>query len=256
MLRRNVRSAFVAGAYVFPGGALDPEDGEPAVLDRLDGLDLDAAARQLGREDAAALWVAAIREPFEEAGVLLARDAQDGGLVGEAPTTVGWLDADRRALLDGGRTLLDIVVERDLVLDAGALAPVARWITPPGAPRRYDTWFFVTAAPDGHAYVHDDDETVASEWLTPSDALARAREREIDLIYPTFRSLQVLARFDDVSSLLDAIAARWQAASPWRDESPGNGWMLDLPKGEDDDREAAANSVRTGRRARAANGVG
>jgi len=174
--------------------------------------------------------------------------AHSGGLVGDAPTTPGWLDVDRRAILDGERTLLDVVVERDLVLDGGALTPVARWITPPGAPRRYDTWFFVTAAPDGHAYVHDDDETVASEWLTPNDALARAREREIDLIYPTFRSLQVLSRFDGVAELLDAIAARWRAASPWRDESPDNGWMLDLPKGEDDEREAAANSVRTGRR--------
>ncbi len=98
-----------------------------------------------------------------------------------------------------------------------------------GGPRRYDTWFFVAAAPEGHVYEHDDDETVASVWMRPADALARARANEIDLIYPTFRALQVLAGFGRSADLLAALARAWRDdPQPMREVAPDQGWMLHL----------------------------
>src|SRR5581483_2715225 len=133
MLRRSPRSAFVAGAYVFPGGAVDDEDAEPAMLRRCHGRDPADADRMLATPGALRFWVAAIRESFEEAGVLLARDGAGNPVDVDAP------------VLDG----------HGAVLDAGALAPIGHWITPAPAPRRYDTWFFVAPAPEGHVYEHD-----------------------------------------------------------------------------------------------------
>src|SRR5262249_5668208 len=161
------------GASVFPGGAVDPEDRAPALLASVDGVAPADADARLGEAGALGRWVAAIRESFEEAGVLLARDAAAGRpLLGRDRETsrLASLDADRRALLAGERTFTDVVTARAAVLDAGELVPVARWITPAGAPRRYDTWFFVAPAPTGHAYLHDDVEAVASEWVRPGTA--------------------------------------------------------------------------------------
>jgi 8-oxo-dGTP pyrophosphatase MutT (NUDIX family) len=206
----------------------------------------DADAR-LGGPGALGFWVAAIRESFEEAGVLLARDRTLGDLVvSDAPV----LDAERRRLIAGERPFVEIVRGLGVVLDAGALAPFARWITPSGPPRRFDTWFFVAAAPEGHVYEHDDDETVASTWLGPADALEQAREGEIELIYPTFRSLQTLARFDRAEDVLDAVHAVWRDSDrPMRMVNPGQGWVLDLP-GTDDDADAIRHSTTSAGRAR------
>ena len=103
-----------------------------------------------------------------------------------------------------------LLVAAGLVLDGGSLRVLSHWITPSPAPRRYDTWFFVAAAPSDHAYVHDDDETVASEWVTADDALERGRRREIDLIYPTYRTLQVIGRFASCADLFAALDDAWR----------------------------------------------
>lgn len=229
MLRRNLRSVFVAGAYVFPGGAVDALDADPATLAFVDGSDADVADARLGTDGAIRFAVAAIRESFEEAGVLLARDEQTGRSVVVTADVASEIDADRRRVIGGTRSLADVARSRGLTLDAGALVPVARWITPPGGPRRYDTWFFVAPAPEGHAYDHDNDETIASVWVRPEEALARARARELELIYPTFRSLQMLAGFESTTDLLDAVRATWRDRPvPLRTENPGQGWMLDV----------------------------
>jgi 8-oxo-dGTP pyrophosphatase MutT (NUDIX family) len=229
MLRRNLRSAFVAGAYVFPGGAVDDDDRQAPLLGLVDGLDAATADSLLG-VDAGALgfWVAAIRESFEEAGVLLARDATTGTAV--APDLVAALAPFRPKVACGDHSFADLVGSRGLVLDAGPLRVFAHWITPQPAPRRYDTWFFVAPAPPGHAYEHDEDETVASEWVRPGDALARARRAELELIYPTFRSLQALARFPTTADLLAAVDATWRGPPPaLRVMNPGQGWQIRLP---------------------------
>jgi hypothetical protein len=115
----------------------------------------------------------------------------------------------------GEHSFVEMVQDEDLVLDVGALHLFSHWITPAGAPRRYDTWFFVAAAPDGHAYRHDDGETVASVWIRPGDALERAEDGELELILPTIRNLEQLARFPSARDLLDAVRdANSRSAQP------------------------------------------
>ncbi len=128
-------------------------------------------------------WVAAVRETFEEAGVLLARTAATGELVDPAEPRLAKL---RDELNAGAITFQDLIESEDLVLDVAGLHAFSHWITPEGAPRRYDTRFFLAAAPDGHAYLHDETETVASHWLRPADALVAsdARRPRADLPDP------------------------------------------------------------------------
>jgi 8-oxo-dGTP pyrophosphatase MutT (NUDIX family) len=209
MLRRTLDAEFMGGAYVFPGGAVDAGDRAPELLGRCHGRDDSAASTQLGlHAGGMGFWVAAIREAFEEAGVLLARSAATGRPVDlDDPAAAARLDAARWALGRGERPFVEIVVDEDLVLDAGALHVFSHWITPPESPRRFDTWFFVAAAPEGHAYLHDDSETVASVWTRPAAALAGAERGELDIIFPTMRNLEQLARFRSARELLDTVTA-------------------------------------------------
>jgi 8-oxo-dGTP pyrophosphatase MutT (NUDIX family) len=209
MLRRNLAVEFMGGAYVFPGGAVDADDRAPELLDRCHGRDDSSASTQLGlHAGGMGFWVAAIREAFEEAGVLLARSAATGRPVDlDDPSVADRLDAARRSVGAGERPFLEVVEDEDLWLDAGALHLFSHWITPAASPRRYDTWFFVAAAPEGHAYLHDDSETVGSVWIRPKDALARAERGELEIIFPTMRNLEQLARFATAGELLDAVSA-------------------------------------------------
>jgi 8-oxo-dGTP pyrophosphatase MutT (NUDIX family) len=208
MLRRNLEADFMGGAYVFPGGAVDVDDRAPELLARCHGRDDAAASAALGLPAGGlGFWVAAVREAFEEAGVLLARSAATGRPVDlDDPARAARIDVARRSVGRGERPFLEVVSEEDLLLDAGALHLFSHWITPAGAPRRYDTWFFGAAAPHGHAYLHDESETVASVWVQPGDALDRAERGELELIFPTIRSLEQLARFTTARDLLDAVS--------------------------------------------------
>lgn len=240
MLRRTLNAAFVAGAYVFPGGAVDADDRSADTLSLVAAPTPAEADARLGTDQALGFWVAAIRESFEEAGVLLACDASSGEPISGDRDSFA---ADRLRLASGDASFPSIVRERGAVLDAGALAPFAHWITPEGNPRRYDTWFFVAAAPEGHVYEHDDTETVASEWIEPSVALERARTREIELIYPTFRSLQMLAHFDSSAAVLEAVRAVWaERSDPMLTVNPEQGWVVDLP-GVDHGRDGVADAI-------------
>lgn len=205
MLRRNLNADWVGGAYVFPGGAVDAGDRAPAVLARCPDLDDASASAQLGL-DAGGLgfWVAGVRETFEEAGVLLARSAATGALVDPTSPRLG---TRRDELNTGSLTFAAFLEDEDLTLDVGSMHVVSHWITPEGNHRRYDTWFFVSAAPDGHAYLHDDGETVASIWIRPADALAASDRGELDLIFPTRKNLETLGQFEHAQDLLDVIPA-------------------------------------------------
>jgi 8-oxo-dGTP pyrophosphatase MutT (NUDIX family) len=256
MLRRNSRSVFAGGAHVFPGGALDDDDRHPELQDRCLGLDELAAARRLEPSPAPrAFWIAAIRETFEEAGVLLARAAATGEPIDMSePALAEAATRARRALLAGEARFLDVVRELDVLLDAGALEVAGRWITPEGAVRRYDTWFFVAAAPVGHAYAPDDEETVASSWVVPVDALAQAAAGELDLVYPTIRMLQVLGRLGTAADLLDAYHRAWRdLPAPLRVANGHQGWLVQVPglevELEADHADAQARGSRRLRRA-------
>jgi 8-oxo-dGTP pyrophosphatase MutT (NUDIX family) len=242
MQRRNPASTFVPGAYVFPGGRVDPGDADP----RLPAAGFDAAGADAacGGPGAVRYFVAAVREAFEEAGVLLARHRGDATPFDAETDPIGLAAARARLLREQG-DLASELDALDAVLDLGALVPFGRWITPVGAPKRYDTWFFVASAPDGHTYAHDDvatGEMVASEWVRPADALARARAGGIELIYPTIRSLLVLARFRSAAAVVAAARARWHRPAPLRVMDPDGGWQLDLTT----DFEHAADDAASG----------
>jgi 8-oxo-dGTP pyrophosphatase MutT (NUDIX family) len=232
MLRRNLSSVFVAGAYVFPGGAVDAQDRGDAMRQLVGGVDDATASSHLGLgAGGLGFWVAAIRESFEEAGVLLARDATSGEHA--SPEVVDGLGSVRAAVAAGERSFAEVVRDSGLVLDGGCLRVFGHWITPSPAPRRYDTWFFLAPGPVGHAYVHDDLETIASTWVRPADALERARRNELELIYPTYRSLEGLSRFDTVDELFAAVDRAWaDPATALRPFENGRAWQVRLPGDE------------------------
>jgi 8-oxo-dGTP pyrophosphatase MutT (NUDIX family) len=208
MLRRNLRSDFVGGAYVFPGGAVDDHDRHQDLGPVCCGRTDDEASRQLGVADGGlAFWVAAIRECFEEAGVLLAYNG-DGSLVRLDDDRLSRRFGEHRRAVDRGeRRLVDICADEHLQLAVDDMYYFSHWITPEGAPRRYDTRFFVTRAPEAQVALHDDREVIANLWIRPSDALERHRAGELEMIFPTVRSLVALSRFDTADEALAAAAA-------------------------------------------------
>ena len=209
MLKRNLNSDFVGGAYVFPGGAVDPADAEVAVAQRCPDLDDVEASRRLGLAvGGLAFWVAAIRESFEEAGVLLARHADGRRLDLSGPGTAERFAGHRDDVDNERRTIAEIAVQEDLHLDVGQLHYFSRWITPLGAHRRYDTRFFVCAAPEGQEVVEDSRELIGTQWLTPAEALRRHDAGDITMIFPTVRTLVALSRFDRADAVLDHARAQ------------------------------------------------
>ena len=227
MMRRNPRSAFVPGAHVFPGGKVDPGDGDPAVLVGATGPDDAVADACLGRTGARRFWVAAVREAFEETGVLLARRVDGSTFVPDVRERTA-LAAARTAVLAGDVTLVSVLADLGLVLDLHGLVPIAHWITPEASDRRYDTWFFVALSPAGHDPVHADGEMVESDWSAPDEVLRRARARRVELIYPTVRTLLLARRYPTGSALVAAARERWDRPDPWRVMNPDQGWQLDL----------------------------
>ena len=208
MLRRNLQSVFVGGAYVFPGGAVDEEDSHTDLGPVCSGRTDAEASELLGvAEGGLAFWVAAVRECFEEAGVLLAYDAS-GTVLSLADAAVERrFVAHRRAVDTGRRRLVDVCLEEGLFLAVDRIHYFSHWITPLGAPRRYDTRFFVTEAPAEQVPLHDSRETIAGLWTRPADALARYAAGELDLIFPTIRNLEAIGRFERSADLLAAAAA-------------------------------------------------
>lgn len=204
MLKRNAKSEFVPSTFVFPGGAVDDADrndpGLPAVCMGLD----DAAASRLLKvaRGGLAYWVAAVRECFEEAGVLLAND--DSGPVSMADDEVHErFEAYRKRVYAGEQRLADVVASEGLRLDLDDLRYVSHWITPVGPPKRFDTRFFLATMPEDQRPVHDGGETVESVWIRPVDALRLADEGQFSMIMPTIANLEPLA---DLLSVAEALA--------------------------------------------------
>ncbi len=209
MLRRNLASEFVAGAYVFPGGSVDPEDHGPEVEALCRGRSDAQASAVLGvASGGLAYWVGALRECFEESGVMLARHRSgDSGAGGDLldmsdPAVAARFAALRDAVNDGRMGLLDICRREDLVLAVDAVHYVSHWITPELAPRRYDTRFFITAAPSGQVASHDDTETIATIWIRPTEALSLESAGEIELLSPTIANLRSIEGFSSTGEVM------------------------------------------------------
>lgn len=212
MLRRHIESDFVGGAYVFPGGKVDDDDRSTAAGDASTGRDDGEASDLLGVGDGGlAFWVAALRECFEEAGVLLAYPAEAAPGSALLDLTEEWarvrLATGRAELNSGAVRFLDLLHRLQLRLAVDRVHYFSHWITPEGAPKRYDTRFFVAALPPDQVPVHDDHETVDTVWVRPDEALARAAAGEFDLIFPTMKNLEAISRFTTSADLLAAAAA-------------------------------------------------
>jgi 8-oxo-dGTP pyrophosphatase MutT (NUDIX family) len=196
MVKRHHQIDFASGALVFPGGKAHEGDSDPRWRELSTGWEEGGGAEQ-------ALRICAIREAFEESGVLLAR----------TPDGLPWCAEPRalqvrEAVAKGERSFLDLVAELGLRLDLGAMTVYARWITPSPMPKRFDTWFFIATAPSDQLAACDGWETVDAEWIAPAEALRLAQSGARKIIFPTRMNLQLLAESRSVAQALAAAKAR------------------------------------------------
>ncbi len=209
MLRRNLAAEFSAGAYVFPGGSVDPGDRGPAAQALCRGRTDAEASAILGIDSGGlAFWVAALRECFEEAGVMLA-GTPDGAHPGRTvpldtsdPEVAERFAGHRRALNEGRTGLIQLCEQENLVLPVDAVHYVSHWITPQLSPRRYDTRFFITAAPPHQVAQHDHGETIATVWVRPTEALAGSAGGEVELLPPTLANLRNIESFRSTDEVM------------------------------------------------------
>ncbi|MFH8726413.1 NUDIX hydrolase [Streptomyces termitum] len=199
MLRRRTSMAFAGGAYAYPGGGVDPRDEQPV---RWAGPPLEEWAARLGLDDPAqaqAVVCAAVRETFEEAGVLLAGETGEG-VVGDT-TGEDW-ERDRRALVARELSFADFLDRRGLALRSDLLGAWARWITPEFEARRYDTWFFVAVLPEGQRTRDVSGEADRTVWIRPADAAAGYDRGELTMMPPTIATLRSLQPADTAAEAL------------------------------------------------------
>lgn len=201
MLRRQRSMAFAPGAYVFPGGSVDLRDADEEVAWAGPGVEHWGEVFDAPPELARALVCAAVRETFEESGVLLAGPSADTVV---ADTTGDDWEADRQALLDRSVSLAELLARRELILRSDLLRPWARWITPAVEPRRFDTRFFAAALPPGQRPREVGGEASAVEWISPAAALEAGRAGRIQLWLPTAITLAELAEHSDAAGVLAA----------------------------------------------------
>ncbi|MGE0877105.1 MAG: NUDIX hydrolase [Acidimicrobiia bacterium] len=204
LMRRSLTASFVAGAFVFPGGRLDPQDHDPRWADFGVGLSSPDADQRLGTVTGGlAYWVAALREAFEECGVLLAVDAGGEVLSLADPATAERFLAYRHAVYRHDISFLDLMATEGLRLSFDRVSYLTRRITPDRSPKRFDTRFFLARVPDGQFAVHDDYELIESLWMRPDEALDRGSRGEMLIIEPTRDSLEFLLDGGSVDELLD-----------------------------------------------------
>jgi len=220
MVVRHHEIDTASGASVFPGGKLAAGDGDSVLRAHCDGADgLD--------ETGLALAVAAIRESFEECGVLLARREGETGLL-DAPSVAALQDF-RAPFETGALTMAEFVGTHRLRLACDALVPFARWITPAIVPKRFDTYFYLTIAPADQAALHDGGETVDSIWIRPDTALREANAGTRPIVFPTRLNLMLLAQAASVEAAIAAARAREVVAVQPEIEDRGTGKAVCIP---------------------------
>lgn len=207
MVERSAEANFAPSAYVFPGGQLETADSTPLAAQLSPGLSAAQAAKVLqgANTDAEALGyhVAAIRETFEESGILLAHPGAGG-----APMSADALAKARTEMNQGGLAFLDALAAWHWVLSTERLVYFAHWVTPEAVPKRFDTRFFLAAAPAGMQAAHDAQEVVSTRWITAADALDAAAAKRIHMIEPTVKNLERLAAFGSTQAALDGFSGQ------------------------------------------------
>lgn len=207
MVVRHHRIDFASGALVFPGGKVAQSDRDEKVRERCEGLDgIDGAFLPF--------VVAAIRESFEECGILLARERGSDGLV--PGSRLPELEPYRKPLADDEMSILEFLEKEDLVLACDRVHRYAHWITPEGMPKRFDTHFFIAAAPEDHIALHDGEESVDSVWITAKRAVEEAEEGKWTVIFPTRCNLLMLSESADLAeAIANSKARKIVTVTPW-----------------------------------------
>ncbi len=222
LLRRARSAGFMPNAYVFPGGLVDDGDGSSTMVELWEGLAPEEAQSRLGLHSASlppaiAYFGAAVRETFEETGLLLGcrragpreSDPQGHGVAPAAEdATAAAVAKAREALLAGGRSFARILEELGMRLDGPAFAYVAHWVTPPSVARRYDTRFFACMAPPGARATTDEREAERATWLTPARALALRAEGSLTMIFPTASTLEDCLGLETAADLVSHLRQR------------------------------------------------
>jgi 8-oxo-dGTP pyrophosphatase MutT (NUDIX family) len=204
MVRRHVRSEFVPDVYVFPGGSVKEGDRE---AEAAPGLCIPPTGNHLGETTlGAGLRAAAIRELFEEAGVLLAE--QNGHMLAVGKSQAARFAEHRRRLQQNEATLAAIARQEGLALATDRLTYFAHWITPSPMPKRFDTFFFIAAAPKEQRAAHDQLETTAGTWIAPAEALAQFEEGSFPLVFATIHQLQALGVYASIAAAEERLRSQ------------------------------------------------
>jgi 8-oxo-dGTP pyrophosphatase MutT (NUDIX family) len=221
MVVRHHQIDFASGALVFPGGKADDADFDPGLDEYLDGAMSDP--------DMKAIQVASIREAFEECGVLLARPAGSEQLI--SGERLAELESYRDRLHKSELTILEFLQTENLRLACDRLVHYAHWVTPPMMPKRFDTHFFLAAAPEDHLAVHDGHESVDSVWITPEEAIADAKAGRHTVIFPTLRNIEKLGETNTVADALAAAEASTPVmVLPWTEKREDGNYLCIPPE--------------------------
>lgn len=209
MMERHANTVFAGGMWVFPGGAVDAADDPLAFQDiSIHRSDAQASELMALTSGGLAYYIAAIREAFEEAGILLARDKETRKPLDLTTAAVELrFQQHRDDINDAKRSFIEIIKDEALFLDAGEMHYIARWITPLGPPRRFDARFFIARMPANQNPIHDDGELVHSAWMSPNEIVKQAGAEKMVLMSPTLRMVKNLALFDSAEQVIASAAA-------------------------------------------------
>jgi len=216
MVVRHHQIDFASGALVFPGGKIDKQDADPELAAYCEGADPDPVMR--------AMQIGAIREAFEESGVLLARPQDSDVLISGAALVA--LEAYRTTLHNGEVPLKDFLQREGLRLACDTLVHFAHWVTPKMMPKRFDTHFFIARAPADHVLLHDGHESVDSVWIRPQQVLDDAASKQRTVIFPTLRNVEKLADSDTVDAAIEAAkSTSIVTVTPWTEKRDDGVWL-------------------------------
>lgn len=208
LTRRPEAMPFLGGMYCFPGGTVRREDSSAQAVERCRGLDARQALRIFGAQVSPrqiwGFWVAAIRELFEETGILLAVESSGKGASGEI------LARQHPLLIEGSRSFCALLQQENLYCDLSRLVYFSHWQTPADNPVRFDTRFFLAVSPEEQTPLATSEEVIHSVWLTPDEAIGRSSRGELPIIFPTFASLRTLADFNDLESVVEEFGGRYR----------------------------------------------
>jgi 8-oxo-dGTP pyrophosphatase MutT (NUDIX family) len=206
LLKRQEKSNFFAGNYVYPGGGLEPQDCVPDLHPFCSGLSPGEASKILGGStppgESLGYWVAAVRELFEEAGILLAYSQKRSTFGAELLKDPAKLSGYRTSLQGRTLSLREMAQAEGFTLALDQIVYYAHWITPEARPLRFDTRFFLARHPEGQEADHDRQETTARVWISPVKALEANLRGEIVLSPPTLKTLEDLSGFQRVDDIL------------------------------------------------------